>query len=92
MTIALTILFLLLQAADVGSTRIILSQGGRERNPVARFFLRYGTAGLVALKVIVSAVFLYAISLVPELHRIACLAAACAIQAAVLVHNVRAFR
>ncbi len=92
MTTGLIILFLLLQAADLGTTRSILSRGGRELNPVGRLFLRYGTPGLVALKVLVSAVFLYCIALMEPNVRLQILGIACAIYVLVLIHNLRSIR
>ena len=92
MTTALIILFLLLQAADLGTTRSILSRGGRELNPIGRLFLRYGMPGLVALKVLVSAVFLYCIALMEANVRFQILGVACAIYVLVLIHNLRSIR
>ena len=92
MTIALIILFLLLQAADLGTTRAILARGGRELNPIGRLFLRYGTPGMVVLKIIVSAVFFYCIALVEPRVRLQLLGVACAIYVLVIIHNVRSTR
>ena len=92
MTTALILLFLLLQAADVGTTRTILARGGRELNPIGRLFLRYGTPGLVVLKVLVSALFFYCIAQVEPRVRLQLLGVACAIYVLVLIHNVRSMR
>lgn len=92
MILSLTLLFLLLQAADLLTTRFILSRGGRELNPIGRAFHRYGTPGLAALKAITSSIFLLCAAQMPPQLRLAALTAACAVYAAVLLFNLRGVR
>lgn len=61
-TPALLILFTLLQLADVWTTLEVLKRGGREANPIVRYFIEhYGAKeALIGLKVAL-AVFLAAV-------------------------------
>lgn len=80
---ALFILFVILQAGDFWTTRKVLSQGGREQNPIADWFM--GKMGLVPamllLKVVAIACAYYLIAF-PTV-----LAALCAFYTYIVVKN-----
>lgn len=94
MLTVLLALFALLQIADIALTMHILAHGGRELNPVARWFMaqmgRLG--GLVAIKAITGAAVIGCV-LVAHAHAptvaAAALALICAGYSWVVLHNWR---
>lgn len=94
MIIAFLAVFAALQVADIALTLHILAHGGRELNPVARWFMaRLGRlGGLVAIKA-VTALFVIGGALVAHAYAptaaMAALALVCALYAYVVLHNLQ---
>lgn len=94
MMIALIVLFVALQLADIASTVRALDKGARELNPVVRWIMaRLGTVpGLIVIKgagcaaIIAGILFAHAYS--PTIALIA-MAIFCAAYAYVVLHNLR---
>lgn len=87
---ALFVLFVALQAGDFWTTRKVLSQGGREQNPVAARVMEI--VGIVPAMLFFKAVALGAAYGLYQMGMIEILAGLCALYAWIVVKNYRHIR